>query len=213
MMHDIYLYGHLKEEFGPKFRFDVATAGEAIRALNCAFPKRFIAEMEKGSYRVVRGDTDDGLDIELEYINSFKIGNAELHIIPVAAGSKSQGTSGTVKAVAGIALIGAAIFFSGGTLAAPLSAMGSAIPGTAILGSAGISYGTIALMGLSVALLGAATLLAKAPTNNDNTSSFAFTGPINVDQQGSGVSLIFGEVICGSQAVSAGFDVENIGEG
>ena len=209
MMHKIHLYGHLQEEFGPTFDFDVATAGEAFRALNCAFPKRFIAELKKGSYRVVRGDVEVGMDIDLNYINAFKLGNAELHVIPVASGSKGSSATGTLKLIGGTALIGAAIFFSGGTLLAPLGEMGA----TAFsVGGFGVTYGNIAMIGLAAALLGASTMLSKAQINNDNTSSFTFSGPINVNNQGAAVPLIFGEVICGSQAASAGFDIETIPE-
>lgn len=129
MMHNIFLYGHLREEFGPVFRFDVATAGEAMRALNCAFPRRFIEQMKKGSYRVMRGDPDTGMHISPEYINQLRLGEADLHFIPVASGSKgTTDFKGGLELAAGVLLIGAAIFFSGGTLAAPLSAMGSALP-------------------------------------------------------------------------------------
>ena len=209
MMHTIKLYGHLRKTFGREFRFDVETAGEAMRALNCAFPKRFLAEVRKGSYRVVRGDVNEGMSIELAYINEFRLGNAELHLIPVASGSKDSRSAGTLKTVAGVALIGAAVFFSGGTLAAPLAGMTDAVTvgGTSL----GITYGNIALVGLGLALSGAATLLSKATPTVDGTGSYAFTGPINVNQQGAAVPLIFGEVMCGSQAVSAGFDIVDFG--
>jgi predicted phage tail protein len=42
MLRTIHLHGALKKQFGPSFRFDVATAGEALRALNCAFPGKFV---------------------------------------------------------------------------------------------------------------------------------------------------------------------------
>jgi len=205
---NIHLYGHLQKEFGADFRFDIATAGEAMRALNCAFPGRFVKELAKGSYRVIRGSLEDGMDIELSHVNEFKLGRGDLHIIPVASGSKNTSGVGTTKAVVGVALIGAAIFFSGGTLAAPLSGMAAPL----FSGIGGLTYGTVAMVGLGLALSGASMLISKALGQpDDNQGSFSFSGPINVNQQGAAVPLIFGEVICGSQAVSAGFDIVDIG--
>lgn len=68
------------------------------------------------------------------------------------------------------------------------------------------------MIGLAATLLGVATLISKPPINNDNTASYTFTGPVNVDQQGAAVPLIFGRCMCGSQAISAGYQVEDIGQ-
>lgn len=37
-MRNVFLYGKLGADFGESFRFDIDTAAEAVRALNCAFP-------------------------------------------------------------------------------------------------------------------------------------------------------------------------------
>jgi predicted phage tail protein len=206
MMRAIHLHGKLGETFGPSFRFDVATAGEGLRALYCAFPN-FASELKHGEYRVVRGDPESGLDIELQRINDFRLGKADLHIIPVAAGAKNSG--GTIKTIVGVALVGAAIFMSGGSLAAPLAGMGT--EAFAVLG-ASVTWGNIALIGAGLALAGASSLLSKAQKSEtgQDTKSFTLNGPVNVSEQGAAIPLIYGQVICGSQTISSGMDVEDV---
>lgn len=137
------------------------------------------------------------------------LGRHDFHLIPVVGGSKSGG--GAMKAVLGVALVGAAIFFSGGTLAAPLAGIGTAIPG---LG--GLTYGSMAGFGLTMALSGVASMISptqKATTGADRSDSFALSGPSNMDAQGYPVPLVIGEVIAGGIAVSSGYDVEDIAVG
>lgn len=208
-MRSIHLHGGLKKQFGASYRFDVATAGEALRALNCAFPGKFVKALEGGSFKLVRGDKRSGMHLDLELINGLKLGSADLHLIPIAKGAAmSQTAKGTTKVVLGAALVGGAIFMSGGTLAAPLGLMGNAaIP------ALGITWGNIAAVGLAVSLAGASTLLSKPATSQVNTNSATInTGNIgNSGQQGDAVPLIYGEVLVGSMPISAASDVEDIG--
>lgn len=207
MMRNIYLHGRLKKLFGAKFRFNVATAGEAFRALHCALRGPFLEAISEGEYRVIRGRRQGGMDLGLEEICGFKLGSADLHIVPIAKGASSKGT-GTVKAVVGLAIVGTAIFMSGGTLAAPLAGMSSAV----IPGFTAISWGTVATLGLGMTLAGASSMLAKneaAKTEADD-KSYSFNGPVNVNEQGNVVPIIVGEVICGSQPISATYDIEDL---
>lgn len=202
-MRTIFLHGHLGEQFGESFRFEVQTAGEALRALNCAFPGKFVDALREGSYRVVRGDEESGMDLDLELVMKFKLGQGDLHFIPMAAGAKN---SGTMKTILGVALIGTAIFFSAGTAAGLGTAAFS-------IGGMGITWGNIAVLGLGLALAGVAQMISKP--NNDqqkNDASYALGGQVNTYEQGSPVPLIYGgPIIVGSQAISAGFDIEQVG--
>ncbi len=119
-LRTVHLHGSLKKEFGPKFNFDVRTAAEALRALNCAFPGKFVAALQGKQFALVRGPKTTGMRLDIDLINELNLGGADLHIIPLATGGSTAG-KGTTKAVLGAALIGTAIFASGGTLAAPLS--------------------------------------------------------------------------------------------
>jgi predicted phage tail protein len=206
MLRDVHLHGRLKKKFGPVFRFDVDTAAEALRALNCAFPGKFVAELREGAYKINRGRKTGGMSLDLELVTKFNLGSADLHIIPVAEGSSQKGR-GTTKAIIGVALVGAAIFFSGGTLATPLG-LG--------LGTLGMSYGTIAAAGVGLALMGVGMMKApsEAPTTPeraDPANSWTLAGPGNTIEQGNAVPLVYGEGIFGSVTVSAGLDIENAG--
>jgi predicted phage tail protein len=216
MMRNVFLHGKLKKEFGSVFRFDVSTASEALRALDCAFPGKFVASLREGAYKIIRGRKTGGMALDLDLVCKFNLGNADLHIIPVAAGSSAKGR-GTTKAIIGVALVGAAIFFSGGLAGAGLlSGMSMAIPGTAILGGAGITYGTLAMVGVGLALAGVGMMKAASETPKtsesvDQAASWSFSGPGNSIQQGGPVPLVYGEGIFGSVTISAGIDIENAG--
>lgn len=208
MMRTVHLYGRLKKLFGESFRFDLEYASEAFRALNCAFPGQFIEAMKEGSYEVIRGDLERGFHLNLDTLTKLRMGNSDLHIVPVAEGASATAKRGTELAILGVAIVGAAIFFSGGTLAAPLAGLGT----TAFsIGGAGVTWGTIATFGVGLALLGVSGILTKAaiPAFDDSSPTM---GPTNVNAQGAAVPLIYGgPILVGSQAVSAGLDVEDIG--
>lgn len=206
-MRTIYLYGHLRKSFGHKFRFAVKTPGEAIRLLNANFPK-FQRELRKGYYKLIVGPrAKGGMEYGLDEVE-FPLGRDDFHLVPVAAGSRGKG--GVLKAVLGVALVGAAIFFSGGTLAAPLAGMSAGIAGSAV------TWGNIAGLGLITALAGVSQMISPQQQNTTGTeaaNSFALAGPQNLDAQGYPVPLVIGEVITGGIPVSTDFDIENIAVG
>jgi len=207
MMRTINLHGHLKKRFGPKHRFDVGTAAEALRALNCAFPGDFVTALQSGHYALVRGDKRCGMRLDLGLVVQMQLGMADLHLIPVAEGAANN-TKGIVKTVLGTALIGAAIFMAPAGAGLLGANMGAAVPYT----SGMVSWGNIAMVGLGVALSGVSTLMANATTSSNRTDeSYAINGPSNGAQQGSAVSLIYGQCFVGSVSVSFDADIENIG--
>lgn len=204
-MATIRLYGRLRKEFGDKFKFHVRTAAEALRALNCAFPGRFVKAMEVGSYRLVRGKRSKGMDLDLELVHGLNLGDAELHIIPVATGS-SNSSKGTIKTILGVVLVGAAIFM------APVSGLGllGGMNSTAF-SVLGMTYGQIAAIGVGLALAGVANLLSKPAQATETNQSYNIVGPSNTGAQGDAIPLIYGDVIAGSVGVSFDADVEDIG--
>jgi predicted phage tail protein len=204
MMRSVHLHGALALQFGESFRFEVATAAEALRALNCAFPGKFLKAIQGNSYRLVRGNLETGMDLDLELTNRFKLGNADLHLIPVAQGAAMSKTAkGTTKIVLGATLIGGAIFLSGGTLAAPLSVAGLSVPG--------LTYGTVALMGVGLALAGVSTLLTK-PAAQTASNDVSVSGAANAQTgaEGSAIPLVYGETLCPGIVVSVASDSEDI---
>lgn len=211
MMRTIHLHGRLKKQFGAKHRFEVATAAEGLRALNCAFPRDFVAALREGSFKVVRGDKMKGMVLDISLVNELNLGQADFHLIPVAAGAANG--KGTVKTILGVVLIGSAIFLSGGSLAAPLGAMGDTA--FKVAGMA-VSWGNIATVGLGVMLAGASTLLAGASgdtaqdTKKDD-SSHMLNGPGQIPSQGAAIPLIYGECLVTPVDISVDADIEDIG--
>ncbi|KQT77977.1 tail assembly protein [Methylobacterium sp. Leaf466] len=207
-MRTVHLYGHLKKSFGSNFRLSVGTPGKAIRLLNANFPG-FQKQLRDGYYRLVVGRRHGGDVIDLTHLE-MGLGSKDFHIVPVIGGAKN---GGVIKAVLGVALVGAAIFFSGGTLAAPLASMGTALPG---LGGIGLTYGTMAGLGVTMALAGISQMISptqKATTGTDKSDSYALSGPTNLEGQGYPVPLVIGEVIAGGIPISSGFDIEDIAVG
>lgn len=190
-MRNIYLYGHLADEFGDCIRLDVATAAEAVRALGVVL-KGFYAKLKDGAYHVVCGKIENGHFLEEDELSTFKLGHGDLHIMPIVAGSKN---SGMLKTILGVVLIGAAVFLSGGVLA------------TAI-GATGLTWGNVAMVGAAMALAGAAQLLAPAETGGEDDSSFTTSGPGSNNQEGAGIPLVYGEVITNGMVISGGVDIQ-----
>lgn len=198
-MRNIHLHGHLGDRFGKLHRLEVATASEAVRAMIINHPE-FGETLKSGNYAVVRGDLSDGLDLDLENLDEMPLGRSDLHILPELEGRKERG--GMLKVIAGVALIGAAVF------AAP-AAGGLA----ASIGATGITYGNVAALGLALALSGVSLMLTK-PTKDksqESTDSFTLQGPSNTYGQGGVVPLIYGEVITGGRLISSAIDIEDIG--
>jgi predicted phage tail protein len=204
MLRNVHLHGKLKKQFGASHRLAVANAGEALRALNCAFPGQFIEALKIGSYQLVRGDRRSGMKLNLELVNSFNLGCADLHLIPVAQGAASG--KGVAKSILGVALIGGAIFMSGGLAGGGLlSAMGNvAIPGI------GVTWGNIAVIGLGLTLAGAASLLSKPSETAEQKNSFNINGPGNSGKQGDAIQLIYGRTMVGSVNISFDANIEDM---
>lgn len=197
-MRKIYLHGELGKRFGFEIELEVETATEAVRALCVNFPGFEIA-MRSGEFHVVRGkNIDSGRDLDLEMCQTYRLGKAPLHIAPVVAGSKR---GGLLKIVLGVALIGAAFFFSGGALATPIA--------SGALG--GMTYGNMAMLGVALAVSGISQMLAPEEKAEKDEQSFLLSGPGNTYDQGGALPLVYGEVITGGTMASVGIDIEQLG--
>lgn len=199
MLRTIHLHGNLGNQYGDRYQLDVATAGEAIRALATQL-NGFQDALENGSWALVRGDYETGFSLDLGDVNDFQLGNADLHIVPAVQGSKNQ--SGFLKIILGAALVGAAIFF------APATAGGL----TASIGGTGVTYGHLAIIGAGLMLAGVAQLLSPSEDGDEEEKqSFTMSGPGNTYEQGGPVPIVYGEVFTGGVTISAGLDIENLG--
>lgn len=177
------LYGDLTD-FGSRFDLHVRSTSEAMRALFTQIDglQKRIAE---GGYfvRVAKKDvTDQSFDTDFYRGLTH---NDVIHIVPEIAGAGKFG-----QIILGAALIGAA-FFTGG---ASLAAMGA------------LSTGLLTA-GIGLVLGGVAQMLTKQPSfgdtsNTDKSRSSSFSSLSNNTAQGSCVPVAYGDIMIGSKVIS-----------
>ena len=193
MMREIVLHGSLTQ-FGTRYRFDVVSVHEAVRALTAQI-KGFYAAVRQGEFRVIAGDMLlDETELALD------LGRTEtIHIVPVPAGSKDRGI---FKVVLGVALLGVGF---------AVGAAGGAAAGATFLG---IKSGTWLMMGAGMMLNGIGQMLSPSPTAESNEKaderpSYVFNSPLNITEEGNCIPLAYGECFCSTLVISSGFDVSD----
>jgi predicted phage tail protein len=199
MLRDVILHGALGERFGERFRFNVASARQAARALIVLKPG-FREHLNDGHYRVLVGDERRAFGLD-EGSLAMKLGSLpEIHFVPEitgAGGAPSRGAS-TGKAIAGAALVALAVAT---VVAGP---EGAGLSATFM----GVQASTIGAIGLGLALSGISGLLAKAP--GQSSESFVFGGQDNVTTQGGCVPIVVGSFMCGGVIISAGLQAYDL---
>ena len=183
-MATVTLYGHLAREFGPKFELDVHSPAEAIRALIANFPA-FKKHFEPSYYHILVDD----LPQDLEDFGRVSGSSQHIKIVPAIAGSKS----GVLQAIAGVALIAAAVF----------------VPGLQ-----GLAAYAVGGLGVAMASSGLASMLTPTPVVNDGSTAANrienkyFSGAVNTEAQGRAIPIVIGEFLVGSLVVSSSTVVE-----
>lgn len=186
-MKTIKLYGVLAEKFGRRYKLDVASPAEAIRAL-CAVVPGFRDFLNlNGNFKLWAGQssiTEDNI--------AFPCSDSEvIKIVPLPHGAGGGG--GLLGIIGGIALITLAIV-QPAFLAAYMSAS---------------SYAIIGSLGVSMVLGGLSQALTQPPVGNQaaaSNASYIFNGASNNIAQGNPVPICYGEMIVGSQVISLGID-------
>lgn len=198
------LYGHLRK-FGREFEVSVRSPAEAVHALAVMVPgfKHFIetAEHRGMAFAIFNGNKNISED-------ELKLGaKSEIRIAPIYGGRKN---SGGFMVVVGIALMAIATVMTGG-----LAGLASASMWGTALGAGGFT-GAIAMAGLSMAIGGVMQMLTptvdtglKTSSDSENTSAYAFGGPINTTAQGTPVGLLYGEREIGGSVISVGIFPED----
>lgn len=189
----IRLYGALGEKFGRVWRFNVQSPAEAVRALCSQLPgfKKYLAEHSAPGYRVLC-DTDPRNTSTIAVPTSA----ATIRIVPVVCGAGR----GVGQIFLGAALM-AALWWAPGFNSV---ALGSTM------------WNTGMAVGVSLVLGGVSQALTKPPSQAesverpDNKPSYAFDGAVNTAAQGNPVPVCYGELIVGSQVVSAGLSTEQV---
>ena len=159
------------------------TAAEAIRALSLQVPG-FRRQMNEGWYQIRIAGRDAGENELSVRLNEPLANGAVIHIVPRLAGAKS---GGVFQAVLGVALVAAAIWMPGISIAASniMFSMGSAM----VLG-------------------GVAQMLAPKPktpdyraTDNGKQNTY-FSSLDNMIAQGNPMPVPYGEMLVGSRRIS-----------
>lgn len=198
------LYGHLRK-FGREFEVSVRSPAEAVHALGVMLPgfKHFIETSEhRGmAFAVFNGKKNI---VEEELTLGAK---DEIRIAPVYGGRKN---SGGMAVIVGVALMAIAVVATGGAAALLTTAGWSGA-----LGATGFT-GAVAMAGFAMAVGGVMQMLTptantglKTSSDSENTSAYAFGGPVNTTAQGTPVGLLYGEREIGGAVISAGIFAED----
>jgi predicted phage tail protein len=198
MRRKVILGGQLAQRYGREHWFDIATPGEAFRALAANFPT-FTADFMKLAehYCLIIDKTPAGDVSRLGQPFSQSI-----RIIPTIRGGKRQGV---------IQLIAAAIIITATLYFAPPAAPGVA---ATLLGSE-IAFSAAIAIGTSLAIQGTTQLLSKQPKapspyeSTANNPSYAFNGAVNTTAQGQPVPIGYGRLIVGSAVISTGITADD----
>jgi predicted phage tail protein len=213
-MRDIFLHGAPGRTHGRRWRLEVASPAEAVRALIMLCPP-LRDVFRKGRWRVIVGSPHIRNGVGGEHLN-MNMGGQALHIVPATA-PRGDDIAEVGMIVVGVVLIAAVTFFTWGAGTAPTVAGVSAFLGTSSY--VGLSYGTIALIGASLITSGIVGLLTPNPAAQgqatdqarpDDRPSFFFNGVTNNTQQGGPVPLIFGTHLVGSIVISGSLNSEQI---
>lgn len=185
-MATVRFYGDL-QRYGRKFKLDVLTAGEAIKALIVQMP-RLRQEIQQGHYRVRIAGKDLHQEDLTTGMQSLLSKNSVIHIIPHTAGAKN---GGIMSVVVGVAMIVAA-FWTGGLAITAWTAAEAAL----------------AMSGAAMILSGTMMMLTKMPkmtmAGAENSKNTAFSNLDNTITQGQPIALCYGEMMIGSQVLSQG---------
>lgn len=212
VLRKVHLHGHLAERFGKTHVVASRTISEALRVIECNEPG-FLIAVRRSHFHVLHGDRTMKRSREVHPHQLFvPRERGDWHLVPVMTGGKGRTGKAIFSIIVGGALLATGI---GGALAgaqATLAGTGATISvgglgaGLGATAGLGLSYGTLALMGAGFFLGGINQLLAPTPkgsTANEKPTSFTFSGPESMDDEGGPIPLVFGEVICSGVRIAS----------
>ena len=195
MLRKVHLTGRLADGVGDVLELAFDTPARALRLIEVNFPG-FLQRFREGYYFVTVVKPNYRRNLRENELHAGFTG--DLVLTPAIGGASSGKRKGLLGALLGAVLIGAAFFFSGGTLS-------TALPG--FLGAGGATFGSISQLGIGLVLNGIATMLTPTPNTDysdvDEKRSFMFNGPTNLSEQGGVLPVIFGTMMVGTTTVSA----------
>lgn len=193
-MKTIRLYGELGKKFGKVHKLYVETPSEAIRALCANFKefRKYVTDSDErlAGYEVWNGPSNLGEDVKAEFSQGL---NNELKIIP-----RVKGSGAAARIIAGVVLIVIGLISNviapGNPAQAYLYAMGAGL----ILG------------GVVTLIMGGPPTQSVQESHTALDEGYIFSGPTNTTKQGAPVAIGYGEMIVGSQVISAAFSTQDI---
>jgi predicted phage tail protein len=202
-MRKVFLHGNLRDKFHGPFELQCSSVIEAVKILNANF-NEFAPTVAQGKYRIIVGSLRKGQHLEEDKLNMIFPERDNIHIIPTISGAKGAGG----KIIIGVALLGIAALATGGFGAA----------GVAPVLFGGQVWGSVAMIGASIALSGIAMMLTPTPKTPDLTQnerpedrpSFMLGGAVNVVEQGHPIPICGGRNIVGGIVISAGVSIERM---
>ena len=204
MLSKIKLYGDLAEFCGGQNEYMAVINRpiDAIRFLRSNFIGLDKHILNK-NYQVFIGDYN--ID---ENLLDFPSGGLDVKIIPVVAGAGNVG-----RIIAGVALIGFAMFTGG-----------AGILGKGLFSGAGMTFGATSFsisafagkLGLLLILSGVAGLLTPTPElpeeESDPIKSFSFSGVQQTTRSGTAIPVVYGKTLVGSIPISTKIETNDIEE-
>ncbi|EPR7691252.1 tail assembly protein [Enterobacter hormaechei] len=186
----IKLSGSMAQRFGRTHRRALTSASEVFRALSNTidgFDAYLREARAKGLDFVIFRDRRNIGHEEFELLGP----GDELRIIPVIRGSKR---AGVFQALLGTALVAAAIWMPGVSIAAS---------------NLMFSVGAAMAVGGVVQMLSPQVAGLRMRQDPENKPSYAFGGPVNTTASGNPVPLLYGQREIGGAIISAGIYAED----
>lgn len=186
----IKLSGSMAQRFGRTHRRALTSASEVFRALSntiAGFDAYLREARAKGLDFVIFRDRRNIGHEEFELLGP----GDELRIIPVIRGSKR---AGVFQALLGTALVAAAIWMPGVSIAAS---------------NLMFSVGAAMAVGGVVQMLSPQVSGLRMRQEPDNKPSYAFGGPVNTTASGNPVPLLYGQREIGGAIISSGVYAED----
>lgn len=181
---DVRLGGYLGKQFGKHHRFLVSTPGEVIKALCmqiAGFKNALKVSESKGmTFAVFNGKHN----IHENDHFSFMCKNS-LTILPLYIGSKR---GGILQTILGVILIVVGTYFG---------------QAWAVQAGIGLTLGGV------VQMLSPQPQALKLKQDSENSSSYAFGGPVNTTAQGNPIGVLYGKREVGGAIISAGILAED----
>ncbi len=181
------VYGRLRKFLGKaEFVINAATPKEVFSFLVNSFDG-IQEHIEQQEYCIMAGNiniTEDLIDLKLK---------DEIKIIPVVHGDLF------------FLLAGAGALFAGATISAMTGALATIIGGA------------LTSIGINMLVSGVTNMLfppPKPPTNksHEQDPSFIFNGTANISKQGVPINILYGELLVGSNTISANVDTDQKGD-